>query len=89
MTTTDALLVLEDGTTFRGRGFGATGTVFGEAVFNTGMAGYQEVLTDPSYRRQIVTMTASHVGNYGLNDDDATPHTHHHHNAPLLSRKEL
>lgn len=71
MTTTDALLVLEDGTTFRGRGFGATGTVFGEAVFNTGMAGYQEVLTDPSYRRQIVTMTASHVGNYGLNDADA------------------
>ena len=71
MTRQDALLVLEDGTSFRGRGFGATGTVFGEAVFNTGMAGYQEVLTDPSYRRQIVTMTASHVGNYGLNDADA------------------
>ncbi len=67
----DALLVLEDGTTFRGRGFGATGAAFGEAVFNTGMAGYQEVLTDPSYRRQIVTMTTSHVGNYGMNDADA------------------
>jgi carbamoyl-phosphate synthase small subunit len=67
----DALLVLEDGTTFRGRAVGADGTVFGEAVFNTGMAGYQEVLTDPSYRRQIVTMTAPHIGNYGLNDQDA------------------
>ncbi len=66
-----ALLVLEDGTAFRGRGFGAAGTVFGEAVFNTGMAGYQEVLTDPSYRRQIVAMTAPHVGNYGMNDADA------------------
>jgi carbamoyl-phosphate synthase small subunit len=66
----DALLVLEDGTAFRGRAIGAEGTVFGEAVFNTGMAGYQEVLTDPSYRRQIVAMTAPHVGNYGLNDDD-------------------
>ena len=65
-----ALLVLEDGTTFRGRSIGAAGTVFGEAVFNTGMAGYQEVLTDPSYRRQVVAMTAPHVGNYGLNDAD-------------------
>jgi carbamoyl-phosphate synthase small subunit len=66
----DAILVLEDGTSFRGRAIGADGTAFGEAVFNTGMAGYQEVLSDPSYRRQIVTMTAPHVGNYGLNDDD-------------------
>jgi carbamoyl-phosphate synthase small subunit len=66
----DALLVLEDGTAFRGRAIGADGTVFGEAVFNTGMAGYQEVLSDPSYRRQIVAMTAPHVGNYGMNDDD-------------------
>jgi carbamoyl-phosphate synthase small subunit len=66
----DALLVLEDGTAFRGRGFGAAGEAFGEAVFNTGMAGYQEVLTDPSYRRQIVTMTAPHVGNYGVNPED-------------------
>jgi carbamoyl-phosphate synthase small subunit len=70
MTASDALLVLEDGTHFRGRSIGAPGTVFGEAVFNTGMAGYQEVLTDPSYRRQIVAMTAPHVGNYGLNDQD-------------------
>ncbi len=67
----EALLVPEDGTALRGRAIGAEGTVFGEAVFNTSMAGYQEVLTDPSYRRQIVTMTAPHVGNYGLNDDDA------------------
>ncbi|MGH3443470.1 MAG: glutamine-hydrolyzing carbamoyl-phosphate synthase small subunit [Nitriliruptorales bacterium] len=67
----DALLVLEDGTAFRGRSFGASGTAFGEAVFNTGMAGYQEVLTDPSYRGQVVAMTAPHVGNYGMNPDDA------------------
>ncbi len=67
----DALLVLEDGTAFRGRSFGAEGTVFGEAVFNTGMAGYQEVLTDPSYRGQVVAMTVPHVGNYGMNEDDA------------------
>jgi carbamoyl-phosphate synthase small subunit len=67
---TRALLVLEDGTTFQGRSFGAPGEAFGEAVFNTGMAGYQEVLTDPSYRRQIVTMTAPHVGNYGVNEED-------------------
>ncbi len=69
--TVPALLVLEDGTAFRGRSFGAPGTVCGEAVFNTGMAGYQEVLTDPSYRRQIVAMTAPHVGNYGMADADA------------------
>lgn len=66
-----ALLVLEDGEVFRGRSFGASGTVFGEAVFNTGMTGYQEVLTDPSYHRQIVTMTTAHVGNYGMNAADA------------------
>ena len=72
MTTTgDALLVLEDGTAFRGRSFGATGTVTGEAVFNTGMTGYQEVLTDPSYRGQIVAMTATQIGNYGMNAADA------------------
>lgn len=67
----EALVVLEDGTALRGRSFGAPGTVFGEAVFNTGMAGYQEVLTDPSYHRQVVTMTAPHIGNYGLNAADA------------------
>ena len=58
----DALLVLEDGTWFAGRGFGATGEAFGEAVFNTGMSGYQEVLTDPSYAAQIVTMTSPMIG---------------------------
>ncbi len=66
----DALLVLEDGTAFRGRSFGARGEAFGEAVFNTGMSGYQEVLTDPSYAGQVVTMTAPHQGNYGVNRDD-------------------
>ncbi len=66
----DALLVFEDGTHARGRSIGAAGTVLGEAVFNTGMTGYQEVLTDPSYRRQIVVMTAAHIGNYGMNDAD-------------------
>jgi carbamoyl-phosphate synthase small subunit len=65
-----AVLVLEDGRRFPGRAVGAEGTTFGEVVFNTGMAGYQETLTDPSYRGQIVVMTASHVGNYGLNDTD-------------------
>ncbi len=66
-----ALLLLEDGTAFRGTSFAAPGTALGEAVFNTGMAGYQEVLTDPSYRGQVVAMTAPHVGNYGMNDADA------------------
>jgi carbamoyl-phosphate synthase small subunit len=68
--TKQALLVLEDGTTFRGTGFGADGEVFGEIVFNTGMTGYQETLTDPSYAGQIVTMTAPHIGNTGVNDTD-------------------
>lgn len=70
----DALLVLEDGTAFRGQGFGASGTAFGEVVFNTAMAGYQEVLTDPSYHRQLVAMTSPHQGNYGVNPDDAESH---------------
>jgi carbamoyl-phosphate synthase small subunit len=65
-----AILVLEDGRRFPGRGVGAAGTAFGEVVFNTGMSGYQETLTDPSYRGQIVVMTAAHVGNYGLNPED-------------------
>ena len=68
---TDALLVLEDGTTFAGTAFGARGEAFGEAVFNTGMSGYQEVLTDPSYAGQVVTMTAPQVGNYGTDPGDA------------------
>ncbi|AVZ71925.1 carbamoyl phosphate synthase small subunit [Streptomyces lunaelactis] len=65
-----AVLVLEDGRTFRGRAYGAVGETFGEAVFNTGMTGYQETLTDPSYHRQVVVMTAPHIGNTGVNDED-------------------
>jgi carbamoyl-phosphate synthase small subunit len=65
-----ALLVLEDGRTFRGEAYGAEGETFGEAVFATGMTGYQETLTDPSYHRQVVVMTAPHVGNTGMNDED-------------------
>lgn len=64
-------LVLEDGRTFRGRGFTIAGAAYGEAVFSTGMSGYQETLTDPSYRRQIVVMTAPHIGNTGMNAEDA------------------
>src|SRR5437870_12000966 len=60
-----AKLALEDGTVYAGRAFGAPGTRFGEVVFNTSMTGYQEVLTDPSYRGQIVVMTQPHIGNYG------------------------
>lgn len=71
MTPVPGVVVLEDGRSWRGRGFGATGTAFGEAVFATGMTGYQETLTDPSYHRQIVTMTAPHVGNTGMNTDDS------------------
>ncbi|MBJ7899812.1 MAG: glutamine-hydrolyzing carbamoyl-phosphate synthase small subunit [Cyanobacteria bacterium RI_101] len=65
-----ALLVLADGTVFRGYSFGQTGTAFGEVVFNTGMTGYQEVLTDPSYREQIVTFTYPELGNTGVNPED-------------------
>jgi carbamoyl-phosphate synthase small subunit len=70
VTAEPALLALEDGTVFRGRSFGAVRTVTGEVCFNTGMTGYQEILTDPSYHGQIVTMTAPHVGNTGVNDHD-------------------
>ena len=65
-----AVLVLEDGRTMRGRAFGAHGVTFGEAVFSTGMTGYQETLTDPSYHRQVVIMTAPHIGNTGINAED-------------------
>ncbi len=65
-----AVLVLEDGTTFPGRAYGATGQTLGEVVFSTGMTGYQETLTDPSYAGQIVLMTAPHIGNTGVNDED-------------------
>jgi len=72
-----ALLVLEDGTVFRGRSFGATGEACGEMIFHTGMTGYQEVITDPSYRGQMVVMTYPLIGNYGVNELDhesARPH---------------
>jgi carbamoyl-phosphate synthase small subunit len=65
-----ALLVLSDGIVFEGRGFGCEGEAMGEVVFNTSMTGYQEILTDPSYRGQIVTMTYSQIGNYGINGED-------------------
>ncbi len=68
--TPTALLVLEDGRTFSGSAYGAVGETVGEAVFNTGMTGYQETLTDPSYRGQVVVMTSPHVGNTGWNDED-------------------
>ena len=68
--TRNAVLALEDGSLFRGFAFGAKTTVTGEAVFNTGMTGYQETLTDPSYFGQIVTMTTPQIGNYGVNLDD-------------------
>ncbi len=65
-----AVLALEDGTVFEGRSFGRAGQVAGEVVFNTALCGYQEVLTDPSYAGQIVTMTYPHIGNYGVNPED-------------------
>ena len=65
-----AILVLEDGRAFRGDTYGAVGETVGEAVFSTGMSGYQETLTDPSYHRQVVVMTAPHIGNTGVNDED-------------------
>ncbi|WP_262852999.1 glutamine-hydrolyzing carbamoyl-phosphate synthase small subunit [Mumia quercus] len=70
MSRTPAILVLEDGRTFHGESYGALGETVGEAVFSTGMTGYQETLTDPSYRRQVVVMTAPHVGNTGINTED-------------------
>ena len=65
-----AILVLEDGRSFHGDAYGAVGETVGEAVFSTGMSGYQETLTDPSYHRQVVIMTAPHIGNTGVNDQD-------------------
>lgn len=65
-----ALLVLEDGRVFRGQSFGSEGEAFGELVFSTGMSGYQETLTDPSYHRQVVLATSPHIGNTGWNDED-------------------
>jgi carbamoyl-phosphate synthase small subunit len=72
-----ALLALADGTVFRGQGIGATGESVGEVVFNTAMTGYQEILTDPSYTRQIVTLTYPHIGNVGVNREDCeAPHVY-------------
>jgi carbamoyl-phosphate synthase small subunit len=67
---TEAVLVLEDGRVWHGQAYGAVGSTVGEAVFSTGMTGYQETLTDPSYHRQVVVMTSPHVGNTGVNDED-------------------
>jgi len=72
-----AILVLEDGTNFWGQSFGYDGEAIGEVVFNTGMVGYQEILTDPSYKGQLVTMTCPHIGNYAINAQDmesSNPH---------------
>ncbi len=66
-----AILALEDGRTFEGEAFGHTGTTTGEACFNTSMTGYQEIITDPSYRGQIVAMTYPMIGNYGVSPEDA------------------
>ncbi|KLN46094.1 carbamoyl phosphate synthase small subunit [Providencia rettgeri] len=72
-----AILVLEDGTQFHGRAIGAEGAAVGEVVFNTSMTGYQEIITDPSYSRQIVTLTYPHIGNVGTNaDDEESPNVH-------------
>ncbi len=70
-----ALLATADGAVFRGRAVGADGVTTGEAVFNTAMTGYQEILTDPSYTGQVVVMTSSHIGNYGVSDDDLQSRT--------------
>ena len=72
-----AKLALEDGTVFTGKAFGAIGEVDGEVCFNTSMTGYQEILTDPSYRGQIVTMTYPEIGNYGVNAEDVESHKPH------------
>ena len=74
---TIAKLALENGIVFTGRAFGATGETDGEVVFNTSMTGYQEILTDPSYARQLVTLTYPHIGNTGVNaEDDESPRVH-------------
>lgn len=75
--TDTAKLALEDGTVYTGTSFGAAGEVDGEVVFNTSMTGYQEILTDPSYRGQIVTMTYTEIGNYGVNAEDVESHKPH------------
>ncbi len=78
-------LALEDGTVMAGRSAGVPGTVMGEFVFNTAMSGYQEILTDPSYKGQIVTMTCSHIGNYGVTEEDVESRLAAKHNRSLLT----
>ena len=70
MTNRNAILVLADGTVIHGKAFGKTGTATGEICFNTGMTGYQEVFTDPSYYGQVIIMNTVHVGNYGVKPED-------------------
>ena len=65
-----AIILLEDGTIFEGKSIGIDGTVFGEVCFNTGMTGYQEIFTDPSYKGQIMLTTNAHIGNYGVNENE-------------------
>ena len=65
-----AILILEDGTVMYGKAAGMKGTTTGEICFNTGMTGYQEIFTDPSYYGQVITMTTSHIGNYGVADEE-------------------
>ena len=72
-----AILALEDGTVFEGKGFGAKASACGEVCFNTSMTGYQEIITDPSYKAQIVTMTYPHIGNYGVNEQDIESYQPH------------
>lgn len=83
--TRTAKLALEDGTVYTGSSFGAEGEIDGEVVFNTSMTGYQEILTDPSYRGQIVTMTYPEIGNYGVNEEDVE--SHHPHLAGFVVRE--
>src|SRR6266700_957841 len=84
------LLALEDGRYFKGESFGATGTRVGEVCFNTSMTGYQEVLTDPSYRGQMVAMTCPQIGNYGVNARDEECEQRHAraHEASALARRD-
>ena len=86
MMTELAHLVLQDGTIYEGESFGGTAASYGEVVFTTSMTGYQEILTDPSYAGQIVTMTYPHIGNYGVNPEDMESSTIH---AAGLVVKEL
>ena len=91
--TPPAILALADGTVFIGNSIGATGSTIGEVVFNTAMTGYQEILTDPSYCQQIVTLTYPHIGNYGINAEDVeaeqSPCRRPDHQGPAAARVQL